>query len=57
MCFFHYKLVRELGLNDTDLFKPTPRVIMNLIDRFWGRPAAPEQSSSEEEPRDNTGVD
>ena len=55
--FFHYKLVRELESNVTDFFKPIPRVIMNLLGRFWGRPAPPEESSSEEEPRDNTGVD
>ena len=55
--FFNYKLACELELNVTDLFKPIPRVNMNLLGRFWGRPAAPEESSSEEEPRDNTGVD
>ncbi|KIK05427.1 hypothetical protein K443DRAFT_353509 [Laccaria amethystina LaAM-08-1] len=36
---------------------PIPRVIMNLLGRFWGRPAASEESSSEEEPRDDNGVD
>jgi len=52
--FFNYKFGSWAV---TDLFKPIPRVIMTLLGRFWGRPAAPEESSSEEEPRDNTGVD
>ncbi|RXW11496.1 hypothetical protein EST38_g14359, partial [Candolleomyces aberdarensis] len=37
---------------------PMPRVIRNILGRFWGRaPASEESSSEEEELLDNTGVD
>ncbi|KAF8972061.1 transcriptional repressor TCF25-domain-containing protein [Flammula alnicola] len=37
---------------------PMPRVLRNILGRFWGRNAQAEESSSEDEaPLDNTGVD
>ncbi|KAF8189634.1 transcriptional repressor TCF25-domain-containing protein [Pholiota molesta] len=42
---------------DEDI-SPMPRVLRNIIGRFWGRNAPVEESSSDEEtPRDDTGVD
>ncbi|KAF9478458.1 DUF654-domain-containing protein [Pholiota conissans] len=43
--------------DEEEYISPMPRVLRNILGRFWGRNAPEESSSDEEAPRDDTGVD
>ena len=50
----------EVMSDEIGLFQPLPRVLRNLLGRFWGRTRVEEDSSEEEAEReleDDLGVD